>query len=161
MNEEILFKEKQRMRQWWIRIPLLFLLTFMFYAVIKQIIFDIPVGEKPAPNWLLLMIFVIIFTFCVLLYMLTLNTSITKTGIEIRFLPFVNKMIPWQDINSAEVLKYSFVGYGMRLSLKYGTVYNISGNMGLLLITNRGKILLGTQKAAELDKIVKDIFIRK
>jgi len=29
------------------------------------------------------------------------------------------------------------------------------------LITNRGKILLGTQKAAELDKIVKDIFIRK
>ena len=42
------------------------------------------------------------------------------------FIPFVKKRIKWTEIKKAEVVNYGFVGgWGIRLSIEYGTVYNI------------------------------------
>ena len=69
--------------------------------------------------------------------------------------------IKFVDIASCDVIKYSFVGYGYRISAKYGTVYNTSGNEGLQIITKSGdKILVGTHKSAELADALRKMNVR-
>ncbi|MGB5272717.1 MAG: hypothetical protein WBN39_01570, partial [Flavobacteriaceae bacterium] len=66
-----------------------------------------------------------------------------------------NKQFKWEDIDKAEIIKYRFVGFGIRLSFKYGTVYNIKGNLGMALHLKDGKkYLIGTQKPEELQKAI-------
>ncbi|MCO4822597.1 MAG: hypothetical protein KC469_11050 [Flavobacteriaceae bacterium] len=73
------------------------------------------------------------------------------------FFPFVKKRVHWKEIKSAEIVNYGFVGgWGIRLWTKYGTVYNTKGNTGLAVVLLNGKkFLIGTQKASELNKLVK------
>ena len=69
-----------------------------------------------------------------------LKTTVDRNGIEMRFVPFIYKKITWNEIESAEVLNYGFVGgWGIRLWTKYGTVYNIKGNKGLAIKLKNGK----------------------
>ena len=52
-------------------------------------------------------------------------------------------------------MNYGFVGYGIRLGSKYGTVYNMKGNRGLAIELNNGKkFVIGTQKEMELKNVV-------
>lgn len=46
------------------------------------------------------------------------------------------------------------MGYGLRFSFKYGTVYNASGNKGLQIHSKFGKFVVGTQKPEKLNLIV-------
>ena len=86
-----------------------------------------------------------------------LKSKIDHDKIELSFFPFVKKTIKWTEIKKAEVVNYGFVaGWGIRLSAKYGTVYNIKGNKGLAIeLLNGNKYLIGTQKETEMDEIVK------
>jgi len=63
----------------------------------------------------------------------TLETTIDSEKISVKHLLFVKKRFKWEDIKSAEIVKYGFVGYGIRISLNHGTVYNVKGNQGLFL----------------------------
>ena len=84
-----------------------------------------------------------------------LKTEITDKGIFLSFKPFTNRLITWKEIEEAEVIKYSFVGYGWRYSLKYGRVYNIKRNKGLRLkLKNNQKLVIGTQQEKVLQQAV-------
>ena len=57
-------------------------------------------------------------------YVLQLQTRITSTGIEVRYFPLWSTRLTWEDIQQAQIIEYAFVGYGIRFSKEYGTVYN-------------------------------------
>ena len=76
-----------------------------------------------------------------------------------QFVPFIKKHVDWNEVKSIKVIDYGFVGgWGIRLGTTFGTVYNIKGKMGLAIeLINGKKFLIGTQKAEELQIILKEI----
>lgn len=58
------------------------------------------------------------------------------------------------------MVRYGFVGYGIRLFSRNGTEYNIGGRDGLhIKLKNGKKCLLGTQKKKEMLAVLKNIKI--
>lgn len=152
---KIEFKEKQKITQWWIWLLLIGLGAIAVYVIIQQVLFGIDFGDKPMSNIGLIIFTLFVFGFIYFNWYMTLITEITNEGIKVRFVPFVKKEIKWNELKSAKIVNYGFVGYGIRLGSKYGTIYNMSGDKGLALELNNGKkFVIGTQKEVELKKVV-------
>ena len=140
------FIETQKLNQKWVFFILFGVVGLFVFAVIEQVFFGISFGNKPAPNSILILCALIPLMSILLLYYLRLKTCFDANGIEINFTPLAQKKITWEDVKSMEIIKYDFVGFGLRFTFKYGTVYNTSGNIGLLIWLNNGKkIMIGTQ----------------
>ena len=142
MEHETLFTEKQRFTQWWLWLIMILVVAFAFYY--EESTLEMAVA-------LIIPIF---------LFVLNLETEISKEGISIRFFPFhlKKKFFSWDEIVKAEVREYSplfeYGGWGIRGGMS-GVAYNVKGNMGLQLVLKNGKkILIGTQKAEELKQIL-------
>ncbi|WP_396637439.1 hypothetical protein [Maribacter sp. R77961] len=88
-----------------------------------------------------------------------LTVMITDTEIKIRHLLFFRKSIMLSDVVTSEIVSYGFLGYGIRISPTYGTVFNVKGNKGLAItLKNNRKFLIGTQKPdVLLLSILKDL----
>ena len=151
------FKEEQKFTQWWLWLILIVVTATIAFGVYKQIILGEPFGTKPASNSVLILSFVLLIAILMLFWFMRLKTTINSSGIDFKFTPFVHKKTAWNEIESAEVINYGFVGgWGIRLWTKYGTVYNAKGNKGLAIQLKSGKnFLIGTQKEEELRKIIK------
>lgn len=110
-------------------------------------------------NFGLIIFSLFVFGFILLFVLVRLKTEIDKYSIKMRFLPFMKRQVPWKEVKSAKVISYGFVGgWGIRLGTKYGTVYNVKGNEGLAIeLSNGKKFLIGTQKTAELETLLKRI----
>ena len=155
MNNKIEFKEKQKFTQWWIWLILIGLGAIAVYGFIQQIVFGVEFGNKPMSNVGIIIFTLFVFGFIYFNWYITLITEITNGGIKMRFVPFVKKEIQWSELKSAKIVDYGFVGYGIRLGSKYGTVYNMNGNKGLAIELNNGKkFVIGTQKEMELKNVV-------
>ena len=104
------------------------------------------------PDIVLIFFAVFVFSLLGLFLLMKLKTSVDEKGICVNFFPFVIKSANWDEIETAEVLNYGFVGgWGIRLWTKYGTVYNMKGDRGLAIeLKNGKKFLIGTQREAEL-----------
>ncbi|MDF1695414.1 MAG: hypothetical protein P1U56_06265 [Saprospiraceae bacterium] len=150
MNTE--FQEEQKFDQWWLQIFLAAVGALMIYTIYKQLILGLPVGDNPISDSGLIVIAILVFLFIGGVYIMRLNTKISKSQIEFSFYPFGKKVVKWEEVQSAEVITYGFVGgWGIRLGTKYGVVYNVKGNKGLALTLVSGKkYLIGTQKSEEL-----------
>ncbi len=155
MNNKIEFKEKQKFTQWWIWLILIGLGAIAVYGFIQQIVFGVEFGNKPMSNVGIIIFTLFVFGFIYFNWYMTLITEITNGGIKMRFVPFVKKEIQWSELKSAKIVDYGFVGYGIRLGSKYGTVYNMNGKKGLAIELNNGKkFVIGTQKEMELKNVV-------
>ena len=99
---------------------------------------------------------VFIFGLIAMFGFMRLKTEIDQNEIRMNFFPFVKKRVNWKEVRKAEIVNYGFVGgWGIRLWTKYGTVYNTKGNKGLAIeLQNGKKILIGTPKETELNKIM-------
>jgi hypothetical protein len=158
MEQKILFEEEQRFTQWYIWILLLGLLCIPVYGIIQQLVLKQPIGDKPMSDLGLVIILFTQLSLCLLFWILKIKTTISKEKISFRFFPFVTKTIPWDEVEVAEIVKYRFVGYGIRIFTSYGTVYNINGNKGMALtLTNKKKLLIGTQKPYELEDVIHSV----
>lgn len=146
------FHETQRFNQWWMVLIAFGVTGLMCYALIQQIVFNIPFGDHPASNTGLILIAVFVFILFGTLQFISLRTTIDETGIRIKFHPFWGKEFKWTDIETYEILNYGFVGgWGIRPWTKYGTVYNVKGRIGIAIQLKDGKkYLIGTQKEDEL-----------
>ncbi len=87
-----------------------------------------------------------------LLGSLKLRTRFDADGIHYRMIPLHRKdqTIPWSEIDSVHVRKYSpireYGGWGMRYS-RNGRAYNVKGDQGIQVVKKNGKrILIGTQQ---------------
>jgi hypothetical protein len=128
----------------------------MWYGFLLQIVFGIPFGTNPAPDWIL-WIFWLVFGIGlpVLVYTTKLITAVKKESVFIRFVPFTSKEIPYSQIDHVEARTYKpikeFGGWGIRWGSGKRKAYNISGDTGVELILKNGKsILIGSQREEEL-----------
>lgn len=150
---ETIFKEKQKFTQWWLWLFLIGLGIFQIYGLFSQLIKDVPFGNKPMSDMGLIFFTLIPFGLIAFFWYMKLETEIDEKEIRITFIPLTKKTLKWDEIKSAAIIEYKFVGYGVRLFTSYGTVYNTKGKTGLAVELNSGeKILIGTQKAEELTK---------
>ncbi|MEO8819652.1 MAG: hypothetical protein ABI267_01560 [Ginsengibacter sp.] len=160
MENEILFSETQRFKQWWLWILLIGSDIYTFYGSYKKIINAHTFGEKP-PSIAELLIsswFIVLLT--ILFLIIRLDTQIKKDGVYVKFFPlhFRFRHYSWTQLSKCYVRKYSpmaeYGGWGLRRGFG-GRAYNISGNQGLQLeFKNKKKLLIGTQKPVELQEVL-------
>jgi len=159
MNK-VLFKEEQQFRQWWYIILILAsivpVMIMSIYALYMQTVKGVQIGESPAPNAVLIVLF---FAMCFALWVifsLKLEVWIDQEGIHYRFSPliFKKRLISKSEIQRYDIRKYSpifdYGGRGIRSGFghKWGKAYTVSGNIGLqLYLTNGKKVLFGTQRS--------------
>lgn len=149
------YTERQRFTQWWVWLILGPLVVLAIYALVQQLIFGEPFGENPMPDGVLVGFSALVFGMVVLLWVMRLDTRIDAAHIEIRFFPFFKKQVAWADVERAEMIRYGFVGYGVRMGTRYGTVYNTAGNRGLALqLTTGRKLVIGTRQPEPLQSFL-------
>ena len=158
MDDEILFSETQRFKQWWLWILLIGSDLFILYGVYKQVIKGNTFGSKPASNTELLIIAFVTLVFTILFLIIRLETQIRKDGVYVKFFPLHLKFrhFSWDQLSKCYVRKYSpmaeYGGWGLRFGFG-GKAYNISGNQGLQLeFKNKKTLLIGTQRPEELNE---------
>lgn len=155
------FTEEQRFLKFWI--PLLATISIISLVLIIK---DYNLERGMEGNIGLAVSILIIVATLVLLSFMKLTTRIDETGIYYRFSPFhlTDKFVPWNGIDKAFVRKYNPVleygGWGMKsfnlINRRRGVAYNVSGTLGLQIILKNGKkILIGTQKKEEVERILK------
>lgn len=152
-NDTILFREEQGFTQWFIWALLFGLVGIPLYGIVQQILLKEPFGDHPMSDWGLILFLIGTLLFCYFFWSVRLKTTISKDHVHIQFRPLANKKVYWRDVAKAEVVQYSpWIGYGLRLSTSYGTVYNTRGNKGLQLILKEGKkMMIGTQRPREME----------
>lgn len=149
------FTETQKFDQWWVWAILALALIPNFIIIGNAINNNIELTAKDLLFHNGIMVGVL-----VLFIVMKLKTEVTKSGIKFTYIPFYKTKIAWNEITSLQMLKYGFVGYGIRLSFKYGTVYNTKGNKGLAIVLKNGKkMIIGTQKPKELEQAIKSLNI--
>jgi hypothetical protein len=149
------FKEEQRFTQWWLWLGLIAIGLLPTYGIYIQLIMGQKFGDKPMSDLGLIVFAICIFAFIAFFWLLKLSTEIDQDEININFFPLSKKQFKWQDVKSAGLVDYGFVGYGIRYGSKYGTVYNTSGRNGLAIeLKNGKKYVIGTQKEEELNKLI-------
>jgi hypothetical protein len=156
--KKIDFKEEQKFTQWWLWVILIGIGMMPIFGMYKQLILHEEFGNNPMSDLGLIIFSVVVYGVIAMFWFMRLKTEIDQNEIRMNFFPFVTKRINWREIRSAEIVNYGFVGYGIRLGSKYGTVYNANGNKGLAIkLTNGKKFVIGTQKENELHKILEKI----
>nr|WP_299067875.1 hypothetical protein [uncultured Allomuricauda sp.] len=147
------FKEQQRFHPIWffLVIGIILLTSYVFSIVLGN-------GEI---NFLYLILenslAIVIFYFVFIVPKLV--TIVNEEMITVKWMilgyTIYEKKIPWLEVVKLDIVKYSFVGYGYRITSKYGIVINARGNHGLRLITSKSKkFVFGTQKPIELTKYI-------
>ncbi|MBK0371022.1 hypothetical protein [Flavobacterium agrisoli] len=145
------FSEKQKFTQWWLWLILIAVGLIPLYGLYKQIYLGVPFGDKPMSNSGLVLYSLGTFAVISIFIFSALTTQINSKTIHFGFMPFISKSLHWNEVASASIVKYGFVGYGIRISSSYGMVYNVKGNKGLSIQLKNGKrYLIGTQKETEL-----------
>jgi len=158
MENEILFKETQKFRQWWFWFILIGINGLFLYGVFKQVVGGHQFGDKPMSNTDLLITSGLVLLLTILFINFRLDTQIKKDGIYVRFFPFhlAFKHYTWDKISKSFVRQYSpiaeYGGWGLRLGIfGNGKALNVSGNKGLQLeFLDNKKLLIGTQKPDEI-----------
>lgn len=165
MENEILFSERQRFKQWWLWLILLGINGLFLFGVFKQVIDRQQFGDKPMSDAGLLIATGLTIALTILFVNFRLETTIKKDGIYVRFFPFHLKFkyYTWDKLTKSFVRQYSplteYGGWGLRLGLfGKGTAFNVSGDKGLQLefIDNK-KLLIGTNKPDELTETLNKI----
>jgi hypothetical protein len=162
MENKVIFSEQQRFTQWWLWFILLGVNSLFVYALIQQFWFSEPLGDEPLSDKGLLIISGVSFFITLLFLNFRIDTQIDHEGIRVRFFPFhlAFKHYEWNKISRCYIRPYSaiweFGGWGLRYGFSgKGKAYTVKGNMGLQLELSKGtKLLIGTQEAAELSKLI-------
>lgn len=149
------FSERQRMTQWWL---------WLLILGIPGIAIAIAVASgKGGSEDISISVLVMLLVFA-LIFSIRLDTSITESGIRYRFFPFhlKDRTLSWQKVKTAYVRQYrpiaEYGGWGLKGGFGNGWAYNVKGNIGLQLeLTDGEKILIGTQKGPELEKVLHEL----
>jgi hypothetical protein len=155
------FVEKQRFRQWWILVALLLPTGIMWWGFIAQIVLDEPWGDNPAPDWLMVLLWVC-FGIALPAFMLNLRlvTTVDPSGVSLHFRPIrVKGHFPYESIQSHSAIEYrpirEFGGWGIRWGGKGRRAWSISGKQAVQLFLDDGReVVIGSLRADELDQTI-------
>nr|WP_321231191.1 hypothetical protein [uncultured Psychroserpens sp.] len=160
MGNKIIFKENLNLFRRnslliWIGFGLLF--AFLVYS---QITSRNDYNDH-TKNWILGIIIVVVslfFSFISLLayFMVRLKTEISEEQIRIKYLRIIEKTINWEQVVSADIVTCKIVGNKLATGWEnYGAVKNNKGSNAIAIVLKNGKkILIGTEKVAELNKLI-------
>ncbi|MEP2278274.1 hypothetical protein [Maribacter sp.] len=168
MKEGVQFKETQKFTQWWLWLIILAPIILFVIKVISTRIYvfgGYAAAETSNSNmiWIanritlgeLLPYFFYLLT-VLFLVLIKLKVVVTNKKIKIRHLLFFSKIIDLSEVTEQQIINYDFVGYGIRKTKKYGTVYNVKGKEGVAITLDNGeKYLIGSQKAKELHATIR------
>lgn len=155
----VIFIEEQKFRHnliWSgiLLLPLCAILCTLTYQVANNHL----IGDHPMSNRSLLVLSIIYGVPVIfIIYYVRLTTIISDENICFGWNLPTNDLneIKLEEIKSCSVIEYNFVGWGYRLTRKYGTVYNVDGNKGLQIVKHSGaKVLIGTHHAVDLKNII-------
>ncbi len=160
---EPLVREVQHFRQPWLWALVALLAALSWYGFIVQIVMHQPVGDHPAPDvsvvlvWLIFGIGAVIF-----FWRARLITEVRPDGLYVRLVPFHGrfKRYAFSSIGRFEACTYrpirEYGGWGIRYGRK-GKAYNVSGNRGLQLEFTDGKrLLIGSQQPEVLARAMQE-----
>jgi hypothetical protein len=95
---------------------------------------------------------------------LKLQIEVRPDGLYVRYLPFHIhfKRIDPEDLSEYYARQYKpireYGGWGIRCSFRNGKAYNVSGNKSVQLVFKNGKrLLIGSQRAEELETAIRSI----
>ena len=169
MKEIIRFKETQKFTQWWLWLIVLAPIILAVLNILSSILYafggysssdsgNVSISWISARISMVQFIFVLIYILTILFLALSkLQVVVSNNEIKIRHLLFLNKVIDLSEVTEQYIINYDFVGYGIRKTKKYGTVYNVKGKEGVAItLTNGEKYLIGSQKAEQFSKTLKE-----
>jgi hypothetical protein len=153
------FREVQKFGQLWVWVLALGAAVGVIWTFVEQIIFERPVGNKPASDvavWILLAMFGVALPLFFLA--LRLIVEVRDDVLFVRFYPFRSRIIPLSEIRHHEARTYrpirEYGGWGIRWG-RGGRAYNVSGDRGVQLEFQNGKrLLIGSQRAEELAEAI-------
>jgi hypothetical protein len=162
MNNDILFSEQQKFRQWWLWIILLGIDGSLLFRLYNTLYDHTQLNGTPHSG-----VFVspaIMVTLTILFLTMRLKTQIREDGVYVQFFPFHLKFkhFTWDTLSKSFVRKYhplsEYGGWGLRQGFGSGKAYNVSGNKGLqLLFSNGEKLLIGTRVPEQLTEILDNL----
>ena len=162
----VTFREVQYMRHVrWLMLLILGISAWMWWGFIQQIVLGKPWGNKPSPDWMMWLLWLIIgIGFPLAFYQMRLIVEINEDQVSVRYVPLKRTSILISDIEAVEARTYKplreYGGWGIRGSSQR-RAYNVSGNHGVELTLYDGrKIMIGSQKAEELSLAI-DAQLRK
>jgi hypothetical protein len=129
----------------------------MWYLVVEQVLLGHPVGSKPAPDGVLLLLWLLVgVTLPLMMATARLETEVRSDGIRLRYPPFLRtpRHVHPLSIARCEARTYhpirEYGGWGIRWW--FGRMaYNVRGNRGVELELMDGRMLMiGSQRADEL-----------
>ena len=161
-QEHVVYREVQRPRQIWVWIMVIGITIMTWYGFIQQIFLDTPFGDQPAPNGVLIVLWLLFGVVFPVLFLgiMKLIIEVREDGLYIRFIPFhfQYKQYLFKDIQYCESIIYSplkrFGGWGISFNTKGEVVYNMSGNQGIELNLRNKNIVIGTRRPDELIKAI-------
>ncbi|MEQ9303467.1 MAG: hypothetical protein RJQ14_06080 [Marinoscillum sp.] len=169
MKGRVLYKETQIFRGtffWWLQTLLISAIVGGLILGKVLLVFESDwldgVGLYDAESILAVLIALIVLGAVLwLLTVIKMEVEIDEGGLYYSYFPFVSskKLIQKSHLLSMKVRKYSpimeYGGWGYRRSFKNGKALNVGGKYGLQLVFKDGKkLLLGTRKPGELQRIV-------
>ena len=153
------YREEQRFRQWWIWLLIGLLAALQWWGFVQQILLGQPWGDRPAPDWMMILLWLAFGIGMPLFFLyLRLTVIVMDDVIDIHFRPLTRRTIPVADVIQVEARTYSplreYGGWGIR-GLGSNRAYNVSGNQGVELTLFGGrKALIGSQRAEELAQAI-------
>ncbi len=152
------FKESQNIKSALMWLVLIGLLFFSVFASLSQIVFKIPVGNNPLPNWGLIALNLFSVLLLLLMRLTQLSTVIDRKGIEINFKPLGYEKIAWSEVKKVKLSKLKMMSMGRRYSKELGHVYNAGAKDALNLELKDGKkIMVSTRQPEALKVYLKQI----
>lgn len=152
------FLELQRFNQWWLWVFILGLMGLPLFGMYKQLLLGEPWGNNPMPDFGLFIFLGFTLCFAFFFYYIELRTEIDSRGIRVRLRPISTQSFSWEQIEYIQLVRYGFVGYGLRLMTKFGTVYNTRGRYGLAIATREGgRYMIGTQNPKKLAEVLQSL----
>jgi len=156
-GDSVVYSEEQRFRQIWILLLVGFIALLAWYSFLLQIVIGEPFGTNPAPDILVIILFVIFgFLFPVWFIVMRLEVQVTRTDLRFRMFPLHLqwRKLPLATIVKAETVTYrpilEYGGWGIRIGRK-GWAYNVSGNRGVQVTLEGGRsFLLGSLQPERL-----------
>ncbi|WP_396634069.1 hypothetical protein [Maribacter sp. R86514] len=165
MKRAIRFKETQKFTQWWLWLIILAPIILAFFNLLGIILYvfsgytsgdsgNVSVSWVSGSVSIIQFIGFLIYVATILFIALSkLKVLVSDKDIKIHHLLFFSKVIDFNEVVEKQIVNYNFVGYGIRKTKKYGTVYNVKGGEGVAItLINGEKYLIGSQKAEQLLK---------
>lgn len=155
MEHEILFRETQKFRQWWLWLIIIFCAGDTIWITISQLSSHKGYSfENTVLPLLILLLPLALFGF---IFSVKLETEIKRDGVYVRFFPIHRtfRYYPRAEMLQAYVRTYrpllEYGGWGLR-GLGANRALNISGNQGLQLVMKGGlKLLIGTRQPEKME----------